>query len=583
MFFILFISKSINPLLRSLDKTKASIHFVGDLMIAYNALQKQKYNLVLFDLSIADVNWIDSIKKLKKFTNVVVLSSKEDSSTVESAFRFGAYDYIRKPIIPLLFRRRITNLIASLSVLESSSEEDLSNENCSLFLSKRSVLNSNSFISITDHYCYVCRNTLHINTKKCVFCRAIQPKKGWPKIKNSRYQLLGSNIDRFHLCRGLGKGATGQVYGAYDQLLKQCVAIKIIPTENCTSYRWAVIKREVRTMAAIKNKHVVAVHNVVTTKNNELAIVMELAHGESVRRRISIDGVPPLAISVEIARQTALGLHAAHLQGIVHCDVKPSNVIVETETKKPSVKVVDFGIAMMMGRSSNRTYFYGTPSFAAPEQIHSPNNVNQRTDVYGIGGLLYFMFTGKPPYKGNSLHEIMHEQMNKPVPLITEFTFDASKEVLSSINTIIQRTLAKTQKDRYPDMPSLISALEELQDTILIYQLSEMKNVSVEKQNQKKVQVRLELLKDKHLNLRERYESLQIAFKKSELVDSDATEELFSSLQEKQISLLRERNLIYEEVQLLKHLYGNQMHKPWSGPFLGQQKNNCCRTYKTNL
>jgi len=276
----------------------------------------------------------------------------------------------------------------------------------------------------------------------------------------------------------------GTVYRAIDRLLARQVAIKIIAINDANRDRVADIAHEVRATAAIQSPSVLTVHEVMLTDDDQLAVIMELAHGVSLRRVLSRNGRrPSLLHTLEAIRQTTEGLGAAHVAGIIHRDVKPENVMIHVPSiaqrqqtalghglhrvRTIEVKVVDFGIAFIVGADAAKDdLFYGTPAFASPEQITRPNTIDSRADIYSTGALLFYAITGRTPFRGSTAADVLRMHIHADRPLVTQDDLEAPVPIAHHLNKVITTAMAKKPDKRYQDMTMFARAIDELGDRV---------------------------------------------------------------------------------------------------------------------
>ena len=207
--------------------------------------------------------------------------------------------------------------------------------------------------------------------------------------------LLPPLDGRIDLKSLLGEGGMGQVHRAWDASLERAVAVKFVRgTDPLEAERLLL---EARLQARVEHPHVVRVHE-VGTLGGRPCIVMQLVEGGTLA---DLPKDAPLALRVELLRQTALGLHAAHLQGLIHRDVKPGNVLRETaEDGTPRALVTDFGLARDEDGGLTRSGLpAGTLDFMAPEVLIGAGPLDFRVDVYALGATAYALLSGQPPFR----------------------------------------------------------------------------------------------------------------------------------------------------------------------------------------
>jgi serine/threonine protein kinase len=231
--------------------------------------------------------------------------------------------------------------------------------------------------------------------------------------------LTGSRLGTYDVRELIGAGAMGDVYRARDSRLGRDVAIKVLPEVFTGSpERLARFEREARILAALNHPHIAAIYG-IEQDGSVRALVLELAEGETLAERL-LSGKVPVAEALTIARQLADALDAAHEQGIVHRDLKPANIKI---TPAGAVKVLDFGLARTSSataaaciddpRSSTITIggtregrIAGTVAYMSPEQARG-KPVDERTDVWAFGCVLYELLTGRRAFAGETVTDIL--------------------------------------------------------------------------------------------------------------------------------------------------------------------------------
>jgi WD40 repeat protein len=265
----------------------------------------------------------------------------------------------------------------------------------------------------------------------------------------------------FAIRKELGAGRYGVVYQAYDEL-DRLVALKILRPEFAAScLERARFEHEGRKAAAVKHDHIVTIHQVGHTAGFALPyLVMEYVDGEALSERLHRHRVVPAREAACIVRQMALALSAAHTQGFVHRDVKPSNILVEAGTGR--AKLTDFGLARLIeaaNASTNGSGRAGTPQYMSPEHINTPHLVDGRSDLYSLGVTLYELLTGERPFRAvTSLlwQEIVHDEPRPPRKL--------NDAIARDLETITLKCLAKEPGRRYQTTRELADDLQRWLD-----------------------------------------------------------------------------------------------------------------------
>src|SRR6266542_2558910 len=218
----------------------------------------------------------------------------------------------------------------------------------------------------------------------------------------------------------LGAGAMAITYRACDTVLNSVVALKVIDrTVAQNAGARSRFLREARTAAQIRHPNIARVTH-YGEQDGECFYVMELVEGETLEARIRRDGPMPLAQALEAIEQTARALAAAEACGVVHRDMKPSNIMLESDPGgcAPIVKVIDYGVAKVLapeaerGAEQTQTGFIGTPAFASPEQFAPSEQmkIDTRSDIYSLGVTFWYLLSGRVPFVGRTLREVAARQ-----------------------------------------------------------------------------------------------------------------------------------------------------------------------------
>ena len=266
--------------------------------------------------------------------------------------------------------------------------------------------------------------------------------------------LIGSRLGQYEITDELGHGGSSRVYRAYDPERRGDVAIKVMP--NDAEDRQGFLRRfdrEVRIVKQLHHPNIVEIYG--SGKTDELVyLVMRCVLGGTLRQRFGPELKLPTAISY--IRQMAFALHHAHEKGIIHRDVKPSNMLVDTD-RPGHVLLTDFGIAKIHGQlkltKSGTTI--GTPEYMSPEQAEG-REIDRRADIYSLGCVLYEALAWRPPFVGASPVSVLYQQVNSPPPYIRGFNPDVPLELAR----VLARALAKEPADRYETAEIFAYALE---------------------------------------------------------------------------------------------------------------------------
>jgi len=219
----------------------------------------------------------------------------------------------------------------------------------------------------------------------------------------------------------------------------------------------ALFRREAMALARVRSEHVVQVHS-FGTQDGAPFFVMEHVEGADLDAIISSyakrGGVVPLHRAATILCQAASGLAAVHGHGIVHRDVKPSNILVESGSGRPVL--IDFGIAHASAPGREAGTAIGTPYYMAPEQWSDGAVITPAADVYAFGATVYELLTGEPPCAGSTAIELMHKHACVPAPRVSD-----KRPSAAAFDDVVARAMEKSPEARYPDAGALLVALDE--------------------------------------------------------------------------------------------------------------------------
>jgi serine/threonine-protein kinase len=283
---------------------------------------------------------------------------------------------------------------------------------------------------------------------------------------NRLFQLRRSiaearSIGRYELRRRIGKGGMGEVWAAWHRGLEREVALKILRLSDETDELAAArFEREVRLSSGLTHPNTVRVFDSGTTDDGLLYYAMELLDGRSLGELVKQEGPMPAARAVHIVTQAARALAEAHDAGIVHRDVKPENLFVtHAGGEGDFVKVLDFGIARATSEGAHHLTqtgsVAGTPATMSPEVIIG-GDATAASDVYGLGAVMYFALTGRPPFKGEVPATTLLAHLNDvPVPPSQRVT----EPIAPDVEAIVLRALAKKPEERFADGRVLADAL----------------------------------------------------------------------------------------------------------------------------
>ena len=268
----------------------------------------------------------------------------------------------------------------------------------------------------------------------------------------------GRRLGTYEVLEPLGRGGMAEVYKGRHTRLDKMVAIKVLPLEVADDPNFrARFEREARAVAALKHPHIVQVFDFGDV-DGTYYMVMDYVAGKDLAHRMRETGALPLAHVAPLAQHIASALDYAHAQGLVHRDVKPSNVMLEAGAT-PRAILMDFGIAKILASGQTgptRSGMIGTLDYMAPEQINASAAIDGRADVYSLGVMVYQMLTGQLPFSGESPGAVLmaHLQQAAPDPRLL------APHLSEACALAIQRALAKDPDQRCPTAGELAAALE---------------------------------------------------------------------------------------------------------------------------
>src|SRR3954464_5334687 len=261
--------------------------------------------------------------------------------------------------------------------------------------------------------------------------------------------------DRYELEELVGTGGMSSVFRAHDRLLERTVALKVLHEQYTADAEYVErFRREARSVATLSHPNIVTVIDRGEHDGRQF-IVFEYVEGENLKRLIERRGPSPVSTALELGMQISRGLSFAHQQGLVHRDVKPQNILLNGDGQ---AKVTDFGIARSMDVQHGMTQtgtVLGTSDYIAPEQAQG-QRVDEHTDVYSLGVVLYELLTTEVPFPGENFVAVAMRHINDPPPPIR----DKRPDVSPRLEAAVQRAMAKRPEDRFQTMTEFCGELE---------------------------------------------------------------------------------------------------------------------------
>ena len=254
----------------------------------------------------------------------------------------------------------------------------------------------------------------------------------------------------------VGTGGMGVVLKAFDAALNRYVAIKVLaPHLGSSGAARKRFSREAQASAAVVHDNVIEIYDVAETAGLPY-LVMPYVRGPSLQRRLDDGGPMALAEILRVGMQAAAGLAAAHAQGLVHRDVKPANILLADGIER--VKLTDFGLARAADDASltKTGVIAGTPQYMSPEQARG-EAVDQRSDLFSLGSVLYAMCTGRPPFRAETSYGVLRRITDEEPRPIREI----NPEIPEWLCQIVAKLMAKRPDDRFQSAQEVAKLLEE--------------------------------------------------------------------------------------------------------------------------
>jgi tetratricopeptide (TPR) repeat protein len=265
--------------------------------------------------------------------------------------------------------------------------------------------------------------------------------------------------NRYEIIEELGKGGMGKVYRVLDRKINEELALKLIRPEIADKKTIERFGNELKMARKISHKNVCRMYH-LSEESGTHYIIMEYMQGESLKNMIKMTKQLSVGSAVNIAKQVCEGLLEAHRLGVVHRDLKPHNIMIDREG---TVRIMDFGIARSLETKGTTAAggMIGTPEYMSPEQTES-RQVDQRSDIYSMGIILFEMLTGRVPFEGETPLSIAMKHKSEKPPDPADFNTQIPEE----LNQIILKCLEKDRERRYPGAEELLAELNRLESAL---------------------------------------------------------------------------------------------------------------------
>ncbi len=272
---------------------------------------------------------------------------------------------------------------------------------------------------------------------------------------------LGKTLDgRYRLDSVLGQGGMGLVFAGVQTSMQRSVAVKTLhPQLAMAPTFFERFKREAELASKLRHPNIITIYDFGRAADGTCYFVMELIEGESLRQQVKREGPMSLRRATAIIEQAALGLQHAHKQNVVHRDVKPHNIMISQVDGHEYVKVLDFGLVKVMEQEDEEQLtstgqVLGTPQYMPPEQAGG-EVVDQRSDLYSLAGVLFFMLTGSSPFGANTVRKALTAALTKTVPAVGSIRQGAP--VPRKMDEFFRKALAREKEDRYQNVAELLA------------------------------------------------------------------------------------------------------------------------------
>jgi serine/threonine-protein kinase len=281
------------------------------------------------------------------------------------------------------------------------------------------------------------------------------------KVDSALHCKLGPYV----LKKQLGAGGMGEVYLAEHTLLRRPCAIKLIRPENAgASGNLRSFEREVRATASLTNWNTIQIYDYGHAEDGTFYYVMEYLEGLNLQDLVGRHGPLAPARAIHFLRQVCSGLREAHGIGLIHCDIKPANIVAcERGGLHDVAKLLDFGIVRTIRSSRDadqRQWIIGSPLYMSPEQATGKDRVDPRSDLYSLGAVAYFLLTGRPPFLCRSIMRTLVAHVQDPVPRPSRIR----PGIPGDLEEIVVRCLSKQVTGRFENAESLEKALAACAD-----------------------------------------------------------------------------------------------------------------------
>jgi serine/threonine protein kinase/ActR/RegA family two-component response regulator len=393
---------------------------VGTGAEGWRRMQSQEHELIILDWDLPDINGIDLLKRFRKSGGtvpIIMLTGRMSIDDKTAGLDSGADDYLVKPFHVKELSSRIK---AVLRKSERTTLKPLGVEN-------REVLD--------------------------------------------RGDLVGTSLAaRYEFIDVIGSGAVGIVFKARHPHLQRLYAIKMIHSQEHTADNASRFEQEAQLISTLEHPNIATIHDFGITERGRPFMVLDYIDGLNLGAVLAERQQLPTAEALSIVGQIAEGMDYAHKAGIIHRDLKPTNIMLKNNDGKTLVKIVDFGCAKLRTASNDKRALetitglvVGTPVYMSPEQACG-EKIDQRSDIYSLGCLLYEALTGRMPHAGLETVEVMAKHVHVEPASLKEIRKDL--EFVPGLQQLLNKALAKNPQARYQTMAEFKTALDAVKQRV---------------------------------------------------------------------------------------------------------------------
>ena len=424
------------------------IESASDGFAALELITSRTYDLIILDWDLPGMSGLDICKTFRSGhgnTPILMLTGHGNVSDKEAGFDAGADDYLTKPFHLKELSARVRAMLRRSSLTEATKQSS-----------------ARAHPDVFYKRCPECGLSYALDKEHCDEDQTLLSTE---KVDPA---LRAVFAEHYEIESVIGSGGMSVVYKARHKLMDRIVAIKLLDP-RLVRLQSAVRRFQLEAQAASRLNHpnVIVVHDFGITPDNQPYLVMDFLNGKSLQALLDENTQLPSDRARKIFRQTAAGLGHAHKCGVIHRDVKPNNIIIDWDfAGEETVKIVDFGIAKLVGNSTSpgerltkAGEIFGTALYMSPEQCRG-KDVDRRSDIYSLGCVMFETLTGLPPFEGENDLDTIQMQLSAQPPSMSERRPDL--KIAPELEKIVNRALEKAADNRYQSMEELQSDLSQL-------------------------------------------------------------------------------------------------------------------------